>query len=147
MDEMNEEDIIVDVQAISEKFEEKGYFRRLKDMFKGLGMPHDTPEYKLAKTELQRQQAPIIAFVSVFLFLTVLVVMSQMEDEQVEEVVVTQVKEPDKVEDKIEEEPPPPPPDPEPITPEIDIDVTSSSSAPIWASRRTAPRRSSPSLP
>ena len=124
MDEMNEEDIIVDVQAIGEKFEDKGYFRRLKDMFKGLGMPHDTPEYKLAKTELQRQQAPIIAFVSVFLFFSVLVVMSQMEDEQVEEVVVTKIQEPDKVDDPPPEDPPPPPPDPEPITPDIDIEVT-----------------------
>ena len=124
MDEMYEEDIIVDVQAIGEKFEEKGYFRRLKDMFKGLRMPHDTPEYKIAKTELQRQQAPIIAFVSVFLFIVVLVVMSQMEDEQVEEVVVTTIQEPDKADEPPPEEPPPPPPDPEPITPDIEIDVT-----------------------
>ena len=36
MDENNE---FIDIKALGEKFEEKGYFSRLIDMFKGLGKP------------------------------------------------------------------------------------------------------------
>ena len=124
MEELNEEEMIVDLQAIGEKFEEKGYFRRLKDMVKGLGMPHNTPEYKSARIELQRQAAPLIAFVSVFLFFIVLVVVTQMQEQKEEEIVVTQVQEQKPDEEPPPEEDPPPPPDPEPIEVEVEIDVT-----------------------
>ena len=43
---MSEEEVLIDVAAIGEKYEDKGYFRRLGEMFSGLGKPHDTPEYK-----------------------------------------------------------------------------------------------------
>ena len=69
---MSEEEVLIDVAAIGEKYEDKGYFRRLGEMFLGLGKPHDTPEYKKARFELQRQAAPLIAFVSVILFVIVL---------------------------------------------------------------------------
>ena len=78
MAELNENDPIIDVESLNERFEEKGYFRRLIDMFKGLGMPKNTPEYKLARLELQRQQAPLIAIVSVVLLVVVLIVVTQM---------------------------------------------------------------------
>ena len=37
---------------IDAAFEERGFFRRLRDMFKGLGAPRASAEYKLARTEL-----------------------------------------------------------------------------------------------
>ena len=46
---------------IEAAFEEKGFFRRMKDMFTGLSKPHSSPEFKLAKTELQRLIAPLCA--------------------------------------------------------------------------------------
>lgn len=46
---------------IEAAFEEKGYFRRLKEMFSGLSRPKNSAEYKLARTELQRLVAPILA--------------------------------------------------------------------------------------
>ena len=44
---------------IEERFEEKGFFRRLKEMFSGLSQPRSSREYKLALTELQRLAAPL----------------------------------------------------------------------------------------
>ena len=35
----------IDLDEIAKKYEERGFFRRLGDMFKGLGQPHDTREY------------------------------------------------------------------------------------------------------
>ncbi|MBQ2346066.1 MAG: hypothetical protein II391_01790, partial [Kiritimatiellae bacterium] len=51
----------IDLDEIAKKYEERGFFRRLGDMFKGLGQPHDTREYKIARIELQRLAAPLVA--------------------------------------------------------------------------------------
>ena len=105
---MNEEELVVDIEAIGEKYEEKGYFRRLKEMFVGLGKPHDTPEYKLARLELQRQAAPLIAIVSVTLFFIVLVVVTAMTGPKKDAYAVQiaeAVQEPE-LEPEQEEEPP-----------------------------------------
>ena len=48
---------------IESAFEEKGFFRRLSEMFSGLSKPHGSAEYKIACTELQRLAAPILAIV------------------------------------------------------------------------------------
>ena len=42
---MSEDEVVVDLQQIEEKYEEKGFFRRISDMAAGLGMPHDTREF------------------------------------------------------------------------------------------------------
>ena len=118
---LEEEDIIVDVKAIGEKYEEKGYFRRLKDMFVGLGKPHSSPEYKLALTELQRQVAPLVAIVSVVLFFIVLVVVTAMTGTSKDAYEVTIAE---AVEDTtIEDEPEPEPPDDVEPPPMDDVDI------------------------
>ena len=61
---------------IDAAFEEKGFFRRLADMFKGLGAPHSSPEYKLARTELQRLAAPICALLLPTLGVIILIVVT-----------------------------------------------------------------------
>lgn len=123
MAELNENDPIIDVESLNERFEEKGYFRRLIDMFKGLGMPKNTPEYKLARLELQRQQAPLIAIVSVVLLVIVLIVVTQMTKPPAQQIFVTQVEE-EKPEEEEEVKEEPPPPDPPDITPpDITVDV------------------------
>ena len=119
---MNEEKLVVDVESIGEKYEAKGYFRRLKEMFVGLGQPHDTPEYKLARIELQRQTAPLIAIVSVTLFFIVLVVVTSMTGPQKDayEVQIAEI-----VQDPVidpEPEPEPEPTDLDPVTLEL-VDV------------------------
>lgn len=51
----------IDLDEIAEKYEEKGFFKRLGMMFKGLKQPKDTREYKIARVELQRLFAPLVA--------------------------------------------------------------------------------------
>ena len=46
---------------LMELFSEKTYWQRLGMMFSGLGKPRDSREYKIARTELQRQLAPAAA--------------------------------------------------------------------------------------
>ena len=113
---MSEEEVLIDVAAIGEKYEDKGYFRRLGEMFSGLGKPHDTPEYKKARFELQRQAAPLIAFVSVILFVIVLVVVTALQKDESKgyEITVHEQEEEPPPPDEQEEVPPDPPPDPEP---------------------------------
>ena len=61
---------------IDAAFEEKGFFRRMKDMFSGLSKPHSSAEYKLAKTELQRLAAPLAAVLLPTLGVIVLIVVT-----------------------------------------------------------------------
>ena len=61
---------------IDAAFEEKGFFRRMKDMLTGLSKPRSSAEYKLAKTELQRLAAPILAISLPVIFVVVLVVVT-----------------------------------------------------------------------
>ena len=61
---------------IDAAFEEKGFFRRMKDMFSGLSKPRSSPEYKLARTELQRLAAPLLAILLPTLGVVVLIVVT-----------------------------------------------------------------------
>ena len=61
---------------IESAFEEKGFFRRLSDMFSGLSKPHSSAEYKIARTELQRLAAPILAILLPVLGVTTLIVIT-----------------------------------------------------------------------
>ena len=86
VDEMEEiaEDAPMSAQEIFElhkadieaAFEEKGFFRRLADMFSGLSKPHASAEYKLAKTELQRLIAPLAAILLPTLGVIILIVIT-----------------------------------------------------------------------
>ena len=119
----------VDITALNEKYREKGYFRRLKDMFAGLGAPHGSAEYKLARIELQRQSAPLVSVTAVLLLVTVIAVMTMMPKDRGEEYSVTIAEaneEPKDIEDPVEE---PPPADPEP-QPDIEVDIATEISSP-----------------
>ena len=61
---------------IDAAFEERGIFRRLADMFRGLGRPRSSPEYKLAVIELQRLIAPLCAIVLPTLGMLILIVVT-----------------------------------------------------------------------
>ena len=61
---------------IESAFEEKGFFRRLSEMFSGLSKPHSSAEYKIARTELQRLAAPILAILLPVLGVTTLIVIT-----------------------------------------------------------------------
>ena len=59
-------------------YEDVGFFTRLARMAKGLGKPRSSAEYKLARTELQRLAAPIVAVVAPVVFVVVLCVMTDV---------------------------------------------------------------------
>ena len=61
---------------IDAAFEEKGFFRRMKDMFAGLSQPRSSAEYKLARTELQRLMAPLLAILLPTLGVGILIVVT-----------------------------------------------------------------------
>ena len=86
MDEVVEEGI--DLEEIAKKYEERGFFRRLGDMFSGLGQPRDTREYKLARIELQRLAAPLVAIVVPLLFGVVLAVVTMISGQKKDSITV-----------------------------------------------------------
>ena len=57
------------LSELEEAYAEVGFFRRISRMVKGLGRPHASAEYKLARTELQRLAAPVVAVVAPVVFL------------------------------------------------------------------------------
>ena len=104
-----------------DKYTEKGFFRRLFEMSKGLGMPRDTREYKLARIELQRLSAPLTAIVVPTLFVIVLCVVTAISSQKTE-------LPPVHIADPIVDEPPiedPPLPEPDmPPMPEDPVEIT-----------------------
>ena len=68
----------VDLDEMEKKYEDQGYFKRLSSMFSGLRKPKSSPEYKLARLELQRQAAPLIAIVFVMMLVVVMIVLTSM---------------------------------------------------------------------
>ena len=94
---------------IEERFEERGFFQRLGDMMRGFKCPHDSREYKLAILELQRLKAPIIAILLPTLFVIVLVVVTMVGSggkEVIQVDLLSQIEDPEALEDKVEEDPP-----------------------------------------
>ena len=73
---------------IEAAFEEKGIFRRLLDMFSGLSKPRSSPEYKLAKIELQRLAAPTHAVVLPVLGIVTLIVITEVTGQNKETIQV-----------------------------------------------------------
>ena len=61
---------------IDAAFEERGFFRRIFDMFRGFGHPRSSAEYKLALIELQRLIAPLCAIVLPALCALILIVVT-----------------------------------------------------------------------
>ena len=76
---LTQEEIIKEhLSEIDAAFEEVGFFRRLSRMFKGLGAPRASAEYKIARTELQRLVAPMLAIVCPILFVVILCVVTEI---------------------------------------------------------------------
>ena len=86
-EEMLEEEIPLSAEELFEQhkaeidaaFEEKGFFRRMSEMFSGLSKPKSSAEYKLAKTELQRLVAPLAAILLPTMGVIVLIVITAIQ--------------------------------------------------------------------
>ena len=108
-EEYIEEIPAVDLDEMEKKYEDQGYFKRLSAMFSGLGKPKNTAEYKLARLELQRQAAPLIAIVSVVLLVTIMIVLTAMHGVKKDAYEVTIAQTDETKVDEPEPEPEPPP--------------------------------------
>ena len=101
---------------IDAAFEEKGFFRRFSEMVAGLSKPRNSPDYKLARTELQRLAAPILAVVLPVMGVIVLIVVTAVTG-QVQETITVDIasaieeEAPLEEDQDIEEDVEPPPPD------------------------------------
>ncbi len=121
----------IDLEEIAKKYEERGFFRRLGDMFSGLGQPRDTREYKLARIELQRLAAPLVAIVVPLLFGVVLAVVTMISGQRKDSITVDIAPIEDDVEElKEEEEVPPDDIEPPPME-EVEITVDTPNPGPI----------------
>ena len=86
-EEMMEEEIPLTAEELFEQhkaeidaaFEEKGFFRRMSEMFSGLSKPKSSAEYKLAKTELQRLAAPLAAILLPTMGVIILIVITAIQ--------------------------------------------------------------------
>ena len=110
---------------INERFTEKGFFRRLREMFTGLSKPHNTPEYKLALVELQRLAAPLAAILLPTLGVIVLIVITAISGQTKATIQVDIAKiqeEETELEEEQEENEEPPPPD-EQVDVQIDTPI------------------------
>jgi len=110
---------------IDAAFEEKGFFKRFGEMCKGLSQPKSSPEYKLAKTELQRLSAPILALLLPTMGVIILIVVTAVTGQQKESIVVDIAKaqeEEQQLEEETEEEDVEPETPPE-ETPDIQVDT------------------------
>ena len=132
-EEIVEEEVgeVIDLDEIAKKYEVKGFFKRLSDMFKGLGQPHDTREYKLARIELQRLAAPLTAIVVPIVFGVVLCVVTMISSQKKDSIVVdiAQIEE-EPEELKEEEEIPPDDIEPPPME-EVEITVDTPNPNPV----------------
>jgi hypothetical protein len=94
---------------IEERFEEKGFFRRLKEMFSGLSQPRSSREYKLALTELQRLAAPLCAILLPTLGVCILIVVTAITGQSKEtiQVEIARAQEEEEALEKEQDEPEP----------------------------------------
>jgi hypothetical protein len=100
-------------------------------MFKGLGQPHDTREYKIARIELQRLAAPLVAIVVPLVFGVVLCVVTMISGQKKDVIIadIAQIEdEPEEL--KEEEEIPPDDIDPPPME-EVEIMVDTPNPGPV----------------
>ena len=90
---------------INAAFEEKGFFRRMSEMLSGLSKPKSSAEYKLARIELQRLAAPILAIVLPTLGVIALIVITAITG-QSKERIQFEVAKVEKEVEQLEEETP-----------------------------------------
>lgn len=134
IEEIEELEEGIDLEELAKRYETKGFFSRLGSMFSGLSKPKSSREYKIARIELQRLMAPLIAIVSVLVLVGSLIVFTMVSENKAKaiEITVAQVEKDEIVqEDTPEEEPPDePPPEPPPME-DVEIMVDNPTPGPV----------------
>lgn len=113
------------IDEIAEKYEEKSFFKRLKMMFTGLRCSKYSREYKIARIELQRLAAPLVAIVVPTLAVVVICIVTMVSSQPKKLIDYFDIPILDEDQTKIEEivEDPITPDDPEPIDVEFVVDA------------------------
>lgn len=138
METIDEEEIKEQLKEEMAKFEDDGYFRRLIKMFVGLGRPRNSPEYKEAIVELQRQTAPLLAILLPVLVVATLFVVTAVSGEGKRELKV-EIVQADQQDDALEEIETPQETEPPPEMDNIEITVDTPSMNPTEMASEAAP--------
>lgn len=138
METIDEEEIKEQLKEEMAKFEDDGYFRRLIKMFVGLGRPRNSPEYKEAIVELQRQTAPLLAILLPVLFVATLFVVTAVSGSGKRELKV-EIVQADQQDDALEEIETPQETEPPPEMDNIEITVDTPSMNPTEMASEAAP--------
>ena len=124
----------IDLEELAKRYETKGFFSRLGSMFSGLSKPRSSREYKIARIELQRLMAPLIAIISVLVLVGSLIVFTMVSENKAKtlEITVAQVEKDEVVQEETPEEEPPdePPPEPPPME-DVEIMVDNPTPGPV----------------
>lgn len=142
METIDEEEIKEHLEEEMAKFEDAGYFKRLFKMFVGFGRPRNSPEYKEAMTELQRQSAPLLAILLPLMFIVTLFVVTAVTGDGKKELKV-EIVQADQQEEKLEEIETPPETEPPPDM-DIDIQVDTPSMNPTEVAAETPAQTAEP---
>ena len=138
METIDEEEIREQLKEEMAKFEDDGYFRRLVKMFVGLGRPRNSPEYKEAIVELQRQTAPLLAILLPILVVATLFVVTAVSGSGKRELKV-EIVQADQQDDALDEIETPQETEPPPEMDNIEITVDAPSMNPTEMASEAAP--------
>lgn len=138
METIDEEEIKEQLKEEMAKFEDDGYFRRLIKMFVGLGRPRNSPEYKEAIVELQRQTAPLLAILLPILVVATLFVVTAVSGAGKRELKV-EIVQADQQDDALDEIETPQETEPPPEMDNIEITVDAPSMNPTEMASEAAP--------
>lgn len=138
METIDEEEIKEQLKEEMAKFEDDGYFRRLVKMFVGLGRPRNSPEYKEAIVELQRQTAPLLAILLPILVVATLFVVTAVSGSGKRELKV-EIVQADQQDDALDEIETPQETEPPPEMDNIEITVDAPSMNPTEMASEAAP--------
>lgn len=138
METIDEEEIKEQLDAEMAKFEDDGYFRRLLKMFVGLGRSRNSPEYKEAIVELQRQTAPLLAILLPILVVATLFVVTAVSGDGKRELKV-EIVQADQQDDALEEIETPQETEPPPEMDSIEVTVDAPSMNPTEMASEAAP--------
>ncbi len=138
METIDEEEIKEQLREEMAKFEDDGYFRRLIKMFVGLGRPRNSPEYKEAIVELQRQTAPLLAILLPILVVATLFVVTAVSGSGKRELKV-EIVQADQQDDALDDIETPQETEPPPEMDNIEITVDAPSMNPTEMASEAAP--------
>ena len=127
---------------IDERFEEKGFFKRLGLMFSGLSKPRSSAEYKIARTELQRLKAPILAIFLPVVGVIVLIVVTAVQGQKKDHIIIDVAVADEQTADLVDE--PDPPEEEIDMTQDIDVNIDIATDVPTPEIAAPAPPSPSP---